>query len=213
MVKVKICGITNPEDASVAIELGADALGFIFAPSPRRVTPGIVRDIIDTLPPFVQTVGVFVDENLTTIRDIVGSCGLDMVQLHGNESPGFCRELMPRTVKAFRLKDASSLLPITSYKGQVRALLLDTYQSGIKGGTGKTFDWNLAIQVREFGIPVILSGGLGPLNIERAISTVKPYAVDVNSCIEMQPGRKDTALMKQLMKKVNGMNRGGLLDD
>ena len=131
MVKVKICGITNPQDASMAIEMGADALGFIFAPSPRQVTPENVRQIVDNLPPFVRTVGVFVNEDLRTIRDIAGFCGLDMIQLHGNESPEFCRELMPYTVKAFRLKDASTLRPIGLYRGQIRALLLDTDRKSV----------------------------------------------------------------------------------
>ena len=213
MVKVKICGITNPQDASMAIELGADALGFVFAPSPRQVTPENVRQIVDNLPPFVRTVGVFVNEDLRTIRDIADFCGLDMIQLHGDESPAFCRELMPYTVKAFRLKDASTLSSIGLYRGQIRALLLDTYQKGLKGGTGKAFNWNLAVRAMAFGVPVILSGGLGPLNIQRAIATVRPYAVDVNSGIEERPGQKDPTLMKRLMEKINGMNTGGPLDD
>lgn len=210
MVRVKICGITNPEDAFEAISLGADALGFILAPSPRQVTPEIVRDIVNILPPFVQAVGVFVDEEFTTIRDIMDYCGLDMVQLHGNESPEFCRKLMPRTIKAFRLKDISTLMPIRVYKGNLRALLLDTHQKGMKGGTGKTFDWDLAIKARQFGMPIILSGGLGPSNIERAISTVKPYAVDVNSGIEERPGKKNPALIKALMQKVHCVNGRGI---
>jgi len=212
MVKVKICGITNHEDASEAVRLGAEALGFIFAPSPRQIVPELARDIIVDLPPFVQAVGVFVNEELSAIRDKVAYCGLDMVQLHGDEPPEFCRELMPRTLKAFRIKDTSSLSPIGAYKGLVKALLLDTYQEGLKGGTGKTFDWGLAVEAGKFGIPVILSGGLGPSNIETAISTVKPYAVDVNSTIEARPGKKDHALMRVLMEKVNGMRRG-LSDD
>ena len=197
----------------MAIELGADALGFVFAPSPRQITPENVRQIVDNLPPFVQTVGVFVNEDLRTIRDIADFCGLDMIQLHGNESPEFCRELMPYTVKAFRLKDASTLRPIGLYRGQIRALLLDTYQKGMKGGTGKAFNWNLAVRALELGVPVILSGGLGPSNIQRAIATVRPYAVDVSSGIEERPGKKDPTLMKRLMEKINGMNTGGALDD
>ena len=212
MIKVKICGITNLEDASEAVRLGADALGFIFAPSPRQIVPEVARDIIHGLPPFVQAVGVFVNEALNTVRDRVAYCGLDMVQLHGEESPEFCKELMPRALKAFRLKDTSSLSPISVYKGQVKALLLDTYQKGIRGATGRAFDWSLAIEAGKFGMPVILSGGLGPSNIETAISTVKPYAVDVNSTIEAQPGKKDHALMRELMEKVNRMRRG-LSDD
>jgi phosphoribosylanthranilate isomerase len=202
MVKVKVCGITNPHDASMAVERGANALGFVFAPSPRQVTPEQARHIINSLPPFIQTVGVFVDEDLTRIRDIVDFCGLEMVQLHGDESPEFCGALMPRAIKGFRLNDASSLLPIRDYRGKIRAALLDTYQKEIKGGTGKTFDWNLATAAGEFGMPVILSGGLRPSNIQRAILTVQPYAVDVNSGIEDSPGIKSPLLMKKLMKKI-----------
>ena len=213
MVKVKICGITNYEDASMAVRLGADALGFIFAPSPRQVTPEEVRRIIHALPPFVQTVGVFVDEDLGMIRQIKDLCRLDMIQLHGDESPDICRELMPHTIKACRLRDKSSLLPIKHYEGQVRALLLDTYKKGQKGGTGEVFNWDLALEVNELGLPVILSGGLGPLNIQRAISTVRPYAVDVSSGIEERPGKKDPVFMKLFMEKIHRMNSGGDVDD
>lgn len=202
MVKVKICGVTNPHDASMAIELGADALGFVFAASPRQVTPEQARHIINDLPPFVQTVGIFVDECLTRIRDIMDFCGLDIIQLHGDESSEFCSALMPHAIKGFRLNDASSLLPIRDYQGKIRAVLLDTYQRGIKGGTGKAFDWNLASGAREFGMPVILSGGLRPSNIQRAIVTVQPYAVDVNSGVEDSPGIKSPLLMKKLMEKI-----------
>ena len=213
MVKVKICGITNPQDASLAVELGVDALGFIFAPSPRQVSPKNAQRIIDSLPPFVQKVGVFVDGDLRSIQHIKDFCGLDVIQLHGDESPEFCRELMPDTIKAFRLKNASSLIPLELYQGNVRALLLDTYQKGLKGGTGKPFEWRLALKARELGIPVILSGGLGPSNIAKAILTVRPYAIDVNSSIERQPGRKDPELMRQLMDKVKNMNSRRLLDE
>jgi phosphoribosylanthranilate isomerase len=202
VVRIKVCGITNSRDASMAVDLGVDALGFIFAPSPRQVTPAQAREIINGLPPFVQTVGVFVDEDLTRIRDIVDICGLEMIQLHGGESPEFCGALMPHAIKGFRVNDASSLLPIRDYRGKIRAALLDTYQKGISGGTGKTFDWNLAVAAWGFGIPVILSGGLGPSNIQRAILSVQPYAVDVNSGIEDSPGIKSPLLMKELMEKI-----------
>lgn len=208
MVKVKICGITNHEDASEAVRLGADALGFIFAQSPRQIVPELVRNIIFDLPPFVQTVGVFVNEELSVIRDRVAYCGLDLVQLHGDEPPEFCGELMPWAIKSFRIKDRSFLSQMGNYKGRVKAMLLDTYQEGLRGGTGKTFDWDLAVEAVKFGVPVILSGGLGPSNIETAISTVKPYAVDISSSIEARPGKKDHALMRELMEKVNEMRRG-----
>ena len=205
IVKVKICGITNDEDASLAVKLGVDALGFIFAPSPRQVTPEKARSIIDSLPPFIVSVGVFVDEAEKTIRDIAEFCGLNMIQLHGEESPEFCCGFMPRAIKSFHLKDESSLLPINSYQGSVRAVLLDTYQKGLAGGTGKTFPWDLAIKAKESDIPIILSGGLTPSNIEQAILTVKPYAVDVNSGIEERPGKKDPVLMKQLMENIKNL--------
>jgi phosphoribosylanthranilate isomerase len=126
------------------------------------------------------------------------------VQLHGDESPEFCRELMPYTIKAFRLKDDSGLQLCEDYQANVRALLLDTYAKDKAGGTGKTFDWQLAVKIKEAGIPVILSGGLGPSNVTEAIQVVRPYAVDVNSGVEERPGKKSYVLMKELMEKVIG---------
>lgn len=205
MVRVKVCGITNYQDASMAIELGADALGFIFASSPRQITPEKARDIIYAIPPFVQTVGVFVDEDPGKIRRTIHLCGLDLVQLHGDESPDLCRELMPCAIKALRLKDESSLSAIKPYRGRVRAILLDTYMQGKRGGTGRTFDWDLAIKAKEFGIPTILSGGLNPDTISEAISLVKPFGVDVNSGIEESPGKKSPNLMGELMEIIRKM--------
>ena len=201
-VAVKICGITDYEDASIAVELGAGALGFIFAPSPRQITPQKARDIIRVMPPFVKTVGVFVDEGPAAIREMIHYCGLDLVQLHGDESPDLCCDLMPYTIKALRIKDESSLRTSRIYHGKVRALLLDTYSKDKAGGSGKTFDWQLAIKIKKLGIPIILAGGLGPSNINDAVSTVRPYAVDVNSGVEERPGKKSHTLMKDLMEKV-----------
>jgi phosphoribosylanthranilate isomerase len=201
-VGVKICGITNLEDASLAVELGAHAIGFIFAPSPRQMTPQKVRKIVRAIPPFVKTVGVFVNEETTTIRGVMQHCGLDLAQLHGDESPDLCDELMPYTIKALRIKDESCLQTGRAYHGKVRALLLDTYSRETVGGTGKTFDWNLAIKIKEIGIPIILAGGLGPSNIVAAIHTVRPYAVDVNSGVEERPGKKSPSLIRDLTEKV-----------
>jgi phosphoribosylanthranilate isomerase len=201
-VEVKICGITNYQDASMAVELGAGALGFIFAFSPRQITPQEARDIIRTIPPFVKTVGVFVDEGPAAIKEVIHYCGLDLVQLHGDESPDLCCELMPYTIKALRIKDEASLRKSQTYRGKVRALLLDSYSKDKAGGTGKTFDWQLAIKIKKLGMPVILAGGLGPSNIDDAIRTVRPYAVDVNSGVEVRPGKKSHMRMKDLMKKV-----------
>ncbi|MBL7203368.1 MAG: phosphoribosylanthranilate isomerase [Desulfobacteraceae bacterium] len=202
MVRVKICGITNHQDAALAVSLGVDALGFIFAQSPRRIAPEKARRIISAIAPLVTTVGVFVDERRETIRDIMQYCGLDLVQLHGDESPDLCQEFMPRTIKGFRIRDRSDIESVAPYKGKTRAILLDTYARGKRGGTGETFDWDLAVRSKDAGVPVILAGGLTPANIVDAISAVTPYAVDLNSGIEEQPGKKDHILMKKLMENI-----------
>ncbi len=209
-MKVKICGITNYQDASAALKLGVDALGFIFAPSPRRISPEKAKEIISALPPFVKTVGVFVNEDPSAIRNIMNFCGLDLIQLHGDESPEFASEFMPYAIKAFRLKDESSLRSIGPYRGKVRAIVFDTYSKNKKGGTGETFDWDLAVKGKEMGAPIILAGGLTPSNIEQAISVVRPYAVDVNSGVEDAPGRKNPSLIQKLMQKIGP---GGFVND
>jgi len=204
-MKVKICGITNQQDATLAVELGVDALGFIFAKSPRQVDPQKALSIITSLPPFIKTLGVFVNEDPSKIQEIVAFCGLDIIQFHGDEAPGVCRNFMPRSVKAFQLRDESTLGQVKPYQGKVRAMLFDTYAKEKRGGTGKIFDWRLAVEGKAFGIPIILSGGLSPFNIQEAISTVKPYAVDVNSGVEESPGKKDHGLMKQLFEEIHGL--------
>ena len=202
MINIKICGITRFEDAAEAVKLGANALGFIFTSSPRQISPEKARDIIGSLPPFVKSVGVFVNESPATIRDITDLCGLDLVQLHGDESPNLCKEFMPYTMKALRIKDDSIIPSIESYRGKVRALLLDTYVKNKPGGTGKTFDWDLAVKIKTFNIPIILSGGLGPNNIKDAIKTVRPYGVDINSGVEESPGKKNHTLLKTLFERL-----------
>jgi len=207
MVKVKICGITNYQDALFAVESGADALGFIFADSPRRIEPEDARDIIRRLPPFVKSVGVFVDEAPEMIKEIVSLGGIDLIQLHGKETPDICKGFMPRVIKAIRVKDDSILNDIPSYNGNVRGLLLDTYSETLAGGTGRTFNWDLAIKIRETGMPIILAGGLGPSNIAEAISTVRPCAVDVNSGVEERPGKKSHVLIKELFEKIREIEK------
>jgi phosphoribosylanthranilate isomerase len=201
--KIKICGITNSEDADMAVKLGTDALGFIFARSPREITPEQARDIIKGLPPFIKSVGVFVNEDPSVIHETVNYCGLDIVQFHGDESPEICAEFMPHSIKALRVKNYSIVEKLSGYKGRVKAFLLDTYSKDMAGGTGETFNWDIAINIKETGIPIILAGGLEPSNIEEAISRVKPYAVDINSGIEESPGKKSHILMKELFEKIN----------
>jgi len=210
MIRVKICGITSLEDASLAVRLGAHALGFIFAPSPRRVSPEAVRDIVQGIPPLVQTVGVFVNEAPSQLREIMGFCGLDLAQLHGDESPDDCEALTPRAIKALRLRDESSLSLVESYRGKVRAVLFDSYVQGRRGGTGTTLDWDLAARGLELGIPVILAGGLNPGNVRRAVSVVRPFAIDVNSGVEERAGKKSLALMDRLMEIVRDLHVGAM---
>jgi phosphoribosylanthranilate isomerase len=202
MVKVKICGITNYEDALFAVESGADALGFIFADSPRRILPEAARGIIRRLPPFIKSVGVFVNEAPERITEIVSLCGIDLIQLHGKESPDVCAQFMPRVIKAIAVKDDSVLKDIPSYRGNVKGLLLDTYSEKMAGGVGKVFNWDLAIKIREMGMPIILAGGLRPSNVVAAISIVRPYAIDVNSGVEERPGKKRHVLIKELFEKL-----------
>ncbi len=201
-MRVKICGITNSEDAQAAVESGADALGFVFAKSPRQVTREQARDIIAELPPFVSPVGVFVDEKADTIKGICDFCGIHTVQLHGNESPLYLNDLKGyKIIKAFRIKDAVDLKHLANYKPH--AFLLDSYVKGVMGGTGMTFNWEIAGKAHRYGA-IILSGGLTPENVREAIRTVKPYAVDVSSGVEASPGRKDKLLVKRFIANAKG---------
>lgn len=203
MTKVKICGITNYDDASMAADLGADALGFIFASSPRKIDTDRAMEIIKKLPPFVKSVGVFVNENIKKVIDISEYCGLDIIQLHGDESPEICRRLMPRAIKALRIKNDSSIPEnYSEYRGNIKAFLLDTYSDKLAGGTGKTFNWDMAVKMKTLGVPIILAGGLNPSNIEEAIQKVNPYGIDVGSGVEEKPGKKDHSLMKELFDRL-----------
>jgi phosphoribosylanthranilate isomerase len=203
MVRIKICGITNLTDAQLAAELGAHALGFIFYPkSPRSIAPEAVREIIRQLPPFVATVGVFVDENAPRVREIASLAGLDWVQLHGQETPDYCRSLGHRVIKGFRIKGPESLAQLTDYREAAQALLLDTYKPGTPGGTGETFDWDLARQAKKYGA-IILAGGLTPANVAQAIRVAQPMAVDVASGVEAAPGKKDPEKLRAFFEAIN----------
>jgi len=207
MVRFKICGITNLDDALASINAGAYALGFIFVKSsPRYISPENAKEIICSIPPFIQTVGVFMNEDASRIEEVVKFCGLDMIQLHGDEDPAFCRRFMPRSIKAIRVKDKESISLIKSYKGCVRAILLDTYKKEKAGGTGESFDWDLALEAKQFGIPIILSGGIGPENVRQAVSLVKPYALDINSKVETHPGKKSAILIERFKEELKRIN-------
>jgi phosphoribosylanthranilate isomerase len=204
MVKVKICGITNLEDALMAVEAGADALGFVFFQgSSRFITPENVAAITCHLPPFVQTVGLFVNEESAMVNSVADNCGLDIVQLHGEESPDYCRAVRRRIIKAFRVKDAFSLDTISDYR--VAGWLLDTWSPVAHGGTGTTFNWDIAAYAAA-SRPIILAGGLTPENVAEAVVTVRPYAVDVSSGVESAPGKKDAGLVRRFIKATRSLS-------
>jgi phosphoribosylanthranilate isomerase len=200
-VRIKICGITNAEDALVATELGADAIGFVFAPSPRQVTPERAREIIAALPPLTQTVGVFVDEDPEKVTATAIFCHLDLLQFHGKETASYCGRFGRRVIKAVRVQNEADLKRCPQYKGVVGALLLDTYVAGLSGGTGVTFDWSLAQAAKRYG-RIILAGGLNPDNVGAAIRIAEPYAVDASSGLEEKPGIKDHEKMARFIQTV-----------
>jgi phosphoribosylanthranilate isomerase len=205
MVKVKICGITNLEDALMAVEAGADALGFVFfRGSPRCISPEQAAAIIRRLPPFVQTVGLFVNEEPATVNSVADQCSLDLVQLHGEESPDYCAAVNRRIIKAFRVKDASTLDDLANYR--VAACLLDAWSPAAHGGTGTTFNWEIAARAAA-SRSIILAGGLTPENVAGAVATVNPYAVDVSSGVESAPGKKDAGLVSSFIRASRSLQR------
>jgi phosphoribosylanthranilate isomerase len=199
MVRVKICGITNQKDAFAALDAGADALGFVFYNgSPRNIAREDAARIIEQLPPFIQTVGLFVNESIETINNIADLCGLDVIQLHGDETPQFCNSINRRVIKALRIKDISSLEPLESFN--VAGMLLDAWSPSEQGGTGRTFNWDIA-EIASQKKQIILAGGLSPDNVTEAIRKVRPYAVDVSSGVESSPGVKDHMLLRDFIRK------------
>jgi phosphoribosylanthranilate isomerase len=213
MVKVKICGITTWRDAKLAIDAGADLLGFNFyPPSPRFIRPAAARDIIRRVPSRVQAVGVFVNESASDVADLAALLGLDSVQLHGEEPPVFATalsRLLP-VVKAFRVRPGFRISALARYRAAARrgGFLLDGFSRRARGGSGKTFDWTLARRARHYG-RIFLAGGLTPENVARAIRAARPFAVDVCSGVEASSGKKDPRRVRELMDAVRAAEREG----
>ena len=209
MVKVKVCGITNLPDAQVALDFGADALGFIFAPSPRRVTVSAVKNIASQLPPFICKVGVFVNSGLSTVQATMSDCNLDLAQLHGDEDAAYCEALFPKTVKVFNLRNVPHGKELSRYK--VSAFMLDKDKKASTGDNEQSMLWELA---REMSVhrPVILAGGLNPDNVRRAIEEARPYAVDVSSGVESEPGKKDHRKLSAFIAEAKGVQSGGQVE-
>lgn len=204
MTKIKICGVTNEEDATWAVNLGAHYIGLNFCKqSPRKVSPEQAAKIAQKVPSFVPTIGVFVEHSVPEILKIAQKVGLGGVQLHGDHTPEDARALAEKLevllIKAFRVAGEADLEPLAAYKDVVGYFLLDARVEGIAGGTGQTFPWDLAVRARAFGKPLFLAGGLTPDNVAQAIEAVQPFAVDVASGVEKSPKRKDFDRMKKFI--------------
>jgi phosphoribosylanthranilate isomerase len=206
MTLVKICGITNVEDALHSVSAGADMLGFNFFPrSPRYIPPDEARQIIDQLPADLLTFGVFVNEvTPERVMEIASLAGVTGVQLHGDETPEYCGACMDRyVVKSFAVGD--DFAPAKVLKYNVNAIMLDASHGELRGGTGRLADWNLARQTQRFGARIFLAGGLSPANVVEAIKCVEPYAVDACSLLEERPGKKDNQLVRQFIQLVHSV--------
>jgi len=202
MVKVKVCGITNLDDAKACVKYGCDALGFVFyKKSPRYIQPEEAKNIIQDLPKNIIKIGVFVNEKEKRIRQIAKLCKLDMLQFHGNESAGFCKRFVGfKLIKAFRIKDKVDLAKILRYN--TFAYLFDTFVKSKAGGTGKKFNWELLKRLGNKKEPIFLSGGLNAGNVTQAIKAAHPDWVDVSTSVELRPGEKDRKKVKKFIKVV-----------
>ena len=200
-VKVKICGITSVADGLAAAEAGADMIGLmLYEKSPRHVSLQTAAKIARALPPFVLRVGVFVNPTEELVLRAIADCGVTLLQFHGDEPPEFCTQFGMMSMKAFRIRDAGSLAALPDYSTE--AYLLDAYSADALGGTGAKFNWELAIEAKKLGRPIVLAGGLTPENVAEAVRQVQPFGVDVSSGVESSPGKKDPAKVRAFIASV-----------
>jgi phosphoribosylanthranilate isomerase len=205
MTRIKICGITREQDLQAAVAAGVDALGFVFyGKSPRNVAPQQAAELLRVLPPFVTSVGLFVDPPAEMVRAVLAQVPLDVLQFHGDETPEFCRQFGRPYLKAIRVRPGVDLVECAARYADAQGLLLDAYVEGVQGGTGESFDW--ALIPRDLSLPVILSGGLHPGNVAEAVRAVRPYAVDVSSGVEASKGIKDAAKVAAFIKEVKNVD-------
>lgn len=201
--RVKICGITRPEDGAWAGACGADAIGLVFyPPSPRAVDAVQARRIVAALPPFVSVVALFVDPEPQWVRQVLAALPVDLLQFHGDESPEACEAYGRPYLKAVAMREGVNLPAVAHRYRSARGLLLDSFHEGLRGGTGVTFDWSRV--PRELGLPVVLAGGLDPGNVAEAVRAVRPYAVDVSGGVEVSKGVKDPARVRAFIREVEG---------
>ncbi len=198
-VRVKICGLRDPAAARAAAQMGADAIGLVFyGPSPRNVSVAEAQAVLAALPPFVTSVGLFVNADADWLRDLLKVLPLDLLQFHGDESPEYCRSFGKPWIKAVRVKQDTNLLEYAAQFHDARGLLVDAFVEGTPGGTGEAFDWSLI--PKDLPLPLILSGGLDPVNVGEAVARVAPWAVDVSSGVESARGVKDLNKVAQFIK-------------
>jgi len=208
--RIKVCGMREPAEVAGVVAAGVDAIGLIFVEkSPRHIDPDRAREIVESLPPFVDAVGVFVDQDAAQVNEIVRYCGLTKVQLHGTESPAYCAAINCRVMKVFRVKESLTREDLLPYADEVSGFLFDTFQEKVAGGTGQTFDWSLLEKLAP-PRPVILAGGLTPENVGEAVRQVRPFAVDLNSGVECAPGRKDIAKVRAAIAQVAAADAAAL---
>lgn len=203
-MKAKICGITNIEDAKICAELGADAIGFIFyKKSKRYVEPNIVKEIITQLPPFLIKVGVFVNEDINVVNSIAQEVGVNIIQLHGDESPEYLKDVNLPVIKAFRVNDEFDFSKLDNYENC--SFLFDSFHKDEYGGTGLKFNWNeIPNKIRK---KIILAGGISEENVEEIYRDIKPYAIDISSSVEVSPGKKDHKELQKLFEKLNEVRK------
>ena len=204
--RIKICGITRPEDAQAAVECGADAIGLVFyAKSPRAVTVEQALDCVSSIAPFVSVVALFVNEPAQSIERILKTVPVDVLQFHGDETPEFCAQFGRPFLKALRVQPSTDIVSLSAQYSSARGILLDAWQQGVPGGTGKTFDWALATGV--FPKSIVLAGGLNPENVAGAIEQVRPAAVDVSGGVELEPGIKSRSAIKDFISAVRAADQ------
>lgn len=198
--RVKICGITRRQDAEFAVEMGVDAIGLVFyEPSPRAVTIAQAQEIVAKLPPFVSVVALFVDADAQFVNECLKCVDIDILQFHGNETADYCEQFKKPYMKAIRMQENTQLDLLAERYGSAAALLLDSYQVGVPGGTGRTFDWSMITNVNK---PIILAGGITVENVAMAIEQVQPYAIDVSGGVELAKGIKDNQKIRTFMQEV-----------
>lgn len=202
--RIKICGFTRPDDARQAAALGVDAIGLVFyAPSPRAVDIACAQAIVEALPPFVSTVGLFVDESAEQVRRVMEQVPLGLLQFHGDESPDYCAQFGRPWLKAIRMREGVGLAREAERHRGAAGLLLDAYRPGTPGGTGESFEWSRV--PRNLNLPIVLAGGLTPANVGEAIAAVHPFAVDLSGGVESAKGIKDVVKMAALVAAVRAV--------